>query len=50
MKAIIAAFLVSFFSVTVVYAKSAGDCRQELKEMCKDKSGRDKFDCMRSGV
>jgi len=50
MKTVLAIFLVSILACGTASAKSAGDCHQELKAICKDKMGNDKFECMRSGV
>jgi len=41
--------LISIFAM-VAFAKTASDCHTELKNMCQDKQGSAKFDCMKAGV
>lgn len=50
MKTTLLIFLTSFFAVTTSFAKTPGDCHRELKEQCKDKKHKDRFECMRNGV
>lgn len=45
-----AILLISIFTFSQAYAKTAGDCHKELKDMCKEKMGKEKFECMRNGA
>jgi hypothetical protein len=45
-----AVLLVSLFIISPAIAKTPSECHGALKEMCSDKKGKEKFECMKSNI